>query len=170
MKKTKYIILSVFFGLLFIAFTMVAIVVPPIGQSMTNLSQEISATVNDVIDMGNDSTGIRIYTDELPGFLSVQPSFANNKSKEDFLNIQKGEKIYFTTIDGMELMDFCIVCTLRTENQEYISMDDYLDYSQRQGGSGNIISICAAIFFLVVAIASSIKLKKCTHVKKHVNL
>lgn len=167
MKKILYILISVISFLLLIPCTMLSFYqMSTIEENKINLSDEMSATVKEIVDFGANNTEIRIYTYEYLGFICTHNTLSTSKSKEDFLKLKNGDVIYFRTQDNMDTNFFCIAYTLRTDNEEFISLNDHMLYIQNLKKQTYITSIGAPLFFIVLIIISVRKLIKLRKLKK----
>ena len=156
--KKKNIIISFLCGLGAILMLFIGFFVPTLSSIEVNVSSmELNATTVGIEKKGNDYL---ITTEEYQCKLFVDSD--SILDKENLLNIQSGEKIFFRIVESEEnLLDNpkieqMFVVALRTEGRDIITLESYRRNEEQ--GLQNIknISIIVAIVLSFITIANTI--------------
>lgn len=164
MKKKNIILLFVYFLFLF---GMIGLFINNIliAQKSTNNTTEYIATVNNVSFLTEkNKTTIEIYTNEFSTKLYISESLCTNSTILALKAVNKGDAIYFRIDnDATPLFDseikFCNIVSLKTTENEIISLSDYNSLMQKSTLPAKIASLCLASCFLFCIINKFIKEK-----------
>lgn len=136
-----------------------------ITQKNTNNTTEYIATVNNVsFSTNKNKTTIEIYTNEYFTKLYISESLCTNSTVLALKTVNKGDTIYFRIDnDVTQLFDnkmkFCNIVSLKTSENDIISLSDYNSLMQKSTLPAKIASLCLASCFLFCIINQIIKEK-----------
>ena len=158
-KKIFFIMLSVIFFLLFVGMTMNVIVIfqeEPLSKSDVT---EFSATIKDVtvlkdcgvIEIEEHKKLYVLYIDEVANLTT-------------FLALQPGQKIYFGVENiwkpQIKEMEFIFIPSLRTDEEEIFTLDDYNESMFKRNTLARIMGIIGSVIFFLLFLRSVFSCKK----------
>lgn len=164
MKRKKLTIAIGIISLLMLGGIIANIFIMHTNESLSETNTtEFSGTVKNVATMGtgNDEYGI-ICTGEYESRLHIYHinDFINTN---DFISLQPGQMIYFrienTWLDTFGEMNFVHIVSLRTNERDLISLNNYNNLMDKQQLIAIVVSIIAAILFLFIFIYCMLSLK-----------
>ena len=158
-KKIFFIMLSVIFFLLFVGMTINVIVIfqeEPLSKSDVT---EFSATIKDVtvlkdcgvIEIEEHKKLYVLYIDEVANLTT-------------FLALQPGQKIYFGVENiwkpQIKEMEFIFIPSLRTNEEEIFTLDDYNESMFKRNTLARIMGIIGSVIFFLLFLRSVFSCKK----------
>lgn len=158
-KKIFFIMLSVIFFLLFVGMTINVIVIfqeEPLSKSDVT---EFSATIKDVtvlkdcgvIEIEEHKKLYVLYIDEVTNLTT-------------FLALQPGQKIYFGVENiwkpQIKEMEFIFIPSLRTDEEEIFTLDDYNESMFKRNMLARIMGIIGSVIFFLLFLRSVFSCKK----------
>ena len=158
-KKIFFIMLSVIFFLLFVGMTINVIVIfqeEPLSKSDVT---EFSATIKDVtvlkdcgvIEIEEHKKLYVLYIDEVTNLTT-------------FLALQPGQKIYFDVENiwkpQIKEMEFIFIPSLRTDEEEIFTLDDYNESMFKRNMLARIMGIIGSVIFFLLFLRSVFSCKK----------
>ncbi len=158
-KKIFFIMLSVIFFLLFVGMTINVIVIfqeEPLSKSDVT---EFSATIKDVtvlkdcgvIEIEEHKKLYVLYIDEVANLTT-------------FLALQPGQKIYFGVENiwkpQIKEMEFIFIPSLRTDEEEIFTLDDYNESMFKRNTLARIMGIIGSVIFFLLFLRSVFSCKK----------
>lgn len=156
MKKNINIILLfsafVLLGTIGIIFSMIHI-----DDQTDNTTTYYSATVFKVeITNIKEDTFAEIYTKEYESNLRLSTNICENININDVRNLKNGQKIFFRIenlkSEQMNKVEFINIVSLKTEEKDIFTLDDYNNYISAAAYPTRIASIVVALLSLSVSI------------------
>ena len=163
-KLTPYIL--AFFLLLFFGMIGLYIMISAVDQQSEANTVEYTDTVAavDVTQTEND-VHLEIVT-ESNRRLIVQTSVANHLDRNEIQALQPGEQIFYRiekiVQQTFEEAGMANIVALRTEDQEFFSLDDYNQYIRGPLGQAKIACLVVAAVFFLVCLYCVLRIKNVT--------
>ena len=159
-KKIFFIMLSVIFFLLFVGMTINVIVIfheEPLSKSDVT---EFSATIKDVTFL-KDCGVIEIEEEHKKLYVLYIDEVTNLTT---FLALQPGQKIYFGVENiwkpQIKEMEFIFIPSLRTDEEEIFTLDDYNESMFKRNTLARIMGIIGSVIFFLLFLRSVFSCKK----------
>lgn len=126
---------------------------------------EVTATVRQT----RQNNQVQIYTEEYYYSFSIDNGVLSEKNLNSIMSLSKGDKIYCTLNSESKVQPLtdCRIFSLRTDNAELLSINEYLNYTEQKfiGLAAAGISVSVVCLMIVVILLISI-IMNCKQLKK----
>lgn len=136
-----------------------------IAEKNTKNTTEYVATVNNVsFSTNKNKTTIEIYTNEYSTKLYISESLCSDSTVLALKTINKGDIIYFRIDNDVtqifeNKISFCNIVSLKTTENNIISLSDYNSLMQKSTLPAKIASLSLAFCFLICIIQQIRRIK-----------
>jgi len=136
-----------------------------IDKQTESNTTEYSATVSkvQVTDTGKSSY-IEIQIEEYKSHLQISTNVSKNINIDDISNFHSGQRIFFRikNIENNQMnnVEFVNIVSLKTEDKDIFTMDDYNHYIRKSAYPARIASIIISLLLMSVAVLSIISIKR----------
>lgn len=166
MKKTKFTVIILIFSILFLIGTVGIIgFMMQIDKQTENTTTCYSATVSNVqVTNTEKHLYVEIQLNEYNSNLQISTNISKNINIEDINGLKKGQKIFFRIenikVDQINHVEFVDIVSLKTENKDIFTLDDYNKYMKQSAYPAKIAGIIVSLAFLSIAVCCVFSLKK----------